>query len=132
MSGNAQNVQLGNADPRELLSSAKLAELLKEVAPGETLEPEVEEFLREHAEEFVESVTEYACQLAKHRNSKTLEARDIQYHLEKNWNIRVPGYGDDPKPLKRNPPNPVHLQRMQQVQKAQQQQQQQSHHQNPS
>ena len=39
----AQNVNLHTSDPRELISSAKLAELLQEVAPGETLRPEVEE-----------------------------------------------------------------------------------------
>ncbi|KAA8495338.1 Transcription initiation factor TFIID subunit 12 [Porphyridium purpureum] len=117
----SHNVNLHASDPREIISSAKLTELLQEVAPGETLRPEVEEMLRAHAEEFIESVTEQACKLARHRGGTTLEARDIQMHLEKNWNVRVPGYGDDPKPVRRAPPNPVHQQRLQQVQKAQQQ-----------
>ncbi|CAN8070894.1 unnamed protein product [Agarophyton chilense] len=106
---------------RELLPPEKLRELLHEVAPGEVLDPEVEEFLQEHVDEFVESVTEFGCLMAKHRRSKVLEARDIQFHLESAWNIRVPGYGDDPRPAKRNVTTPIHNARLQAVQKAQQQ-----------
>lgn len=79
----------------------RLLELLQEVAPGETMDKEVEEFLQEHVDEFVDSVTEFSCRFAKHRNSRTLEARDVNLYLEKGWNIRVPGFGDDPKPVRR-------------------------------
>lgn len=95
--------------------------MLQEVAPGEVLDPDVEEFLQEHVDEFVESVTEFACRLAKHRKSRTLEARDVQLHLEKNWNIRVPGYGDDPRPARRAAAAPVHNARLQAIAKSQQQ-----------
>lgn len=78
--------------------------------------------MQEHIDEFVESVTEFACRLAKHRKGKVLEARDLQHHLERGWNIRVPGYGDDPRPGKRTAPTPVHTARMQAIMKAQQQQ----------
>jgi transcription initiation factor TFIID subunit 12 len=33
------------------------------------------------AEEFVENVTQFACLLAKHRNSTTLEVKDLQLYL---------------------------------------------------
>lgn len=36
-----------------------------------------------------------ACRLAKLRQSSTLEMRDIQLILERNYNIRVPGYASD-------------------------------------
>lgn len=84
------------------------------------------QFLQEHVDEFVDSVTEYACRIAKHRNSRTVEARDFQVHLQTKWNIRVPGYGDDPRPpAKRNVSAPVHNARMQAIAKSQQQQHQQ-------
>jgi len=46
------------------------------------------------AEEFVESVTDFSCKLAKHRKSPVLEVRDVKLYLERNWNIRVPGFTD--------------------------------------
>ena len=36
-----------------------------------------------------------ACKLAKLRNSATLEARDLQMVLERQYNIRIPGFSTD-------------------------------------
>ena len=47
------------------------------------------------ADEFVDNVIAAACKLAKLRQSATLELRDIQLILERNYNIRVPGYASD-------------------------------------
>ena len=49
----------------------------------------------EVADEFVDQVIVAACRLAKLRQSSTLELRDLQLILERNYNIRVPGYASD-------------------------------------
>ncbi|KAI9801679.1 MAG: Transcription initiation factor TFIID subunit 12 [Piccolia ochrophora] len=88
-------------DGERVLSKKKLDELVRQVTGGgeglggEGLTPEVEESVLQIADEFVDQVIENACQLAKLRNSSTLEIRDIQLILERNYNIRIPGYASD-------------------------------------
>lgn len=78
-----------------ILSKRKLQELVKQINPDERLDPDAEELLLEVADEFVESVVSFACRLAKYRKSDTLDVKDVQLHLERNWNIRIPGYTND-------------------------------------
>jgi len=64
-----------------ILSKRKLQELLSQIDSAERLDPEIEDLLVDIAEDFVENVTTFACQLAKHRKSDTLEVKDMQLHL---------------------------------------------------
>lgn len=87
-------------DTDRVMSKRKLRELVKSIGidegDGETvIDGDVEELLLDLADDFVTNVTGFACRLAKHRKSDNLEPTDIQLHLERNWNIRIPGYSAD-------------------------------------
>jgi transcription initiation factor TFIID subunit 12 len=103
-------------DAHKLLSRAKLEALLEEVAPGERLDDDVVALLQEHIEDFVESALDYACRLAKHRKSRTIEARDVQLYLQKAWCQRVPGYGVEER-IRRRSEVPAHVKRMAEARK---------------
>lgn len=97
----------------EVLSKQRLQELVRELDPTEQLDDDVEEILLTIADDFIESTVSAACQLAKHRKGSTVEVRDIQLHLEKNWNMWLPGFGtDELKPHKRSALTEAHRQRM--------------------
>ncbi|KAK9450599.1 transcription initiation factor TFIID subunit A-domain-containing protein [Limtongia smithiae] len=99
-----------NGGTARVLSKRKLSELVKDMIStsssinGVTLngdqrdaniDGDVEELLLDLADEFVQSVASFSCRLAKHRKSTSLDVKDVQLHLERNWNIRIPGYNAD-------------------------------------
>jgi hypothetical protein len=67
-------------------------ELLQQIAPREIVDPAVEDFLLDVADDFIDSVTMFACMLAAHRNSDTLEITDVAAHLERAWDLVLPGF----------------------------------------
>lgn len=73
----------------------------------------MEELLLQLSDDFVESTVNAACALAKHRRSNTVHIKDIQLHLERNWNMWIPGFGtDELRPYKRASVTEAHKQRM--------------------
>ncbi|KAI1795727.1 transcription initiation factor TFIID subunit A-domain-containing protein [Ganoderma leucocontextum] len=72
-----------------------IQDLVSSIDPNVKIEPEVEDLLLDIADEFIDSVTNFGCRLAKHRGADTLEVKDLQLHLERNHNIRIPGFAGD-------------------------------------
>ncbi|KAL9603691.1 MAG: hypothetical protein Q9219_001010 [cf. Caloplaca sp. 3 TL-2023] len=112
-------------DGERVLGRKKLEELVRQVTggvegdEGETLTAAAEETLLDVADEFVDQVVTAACRLAKLRSSQTLELRDIQLVLERNYNIRVPGYASDElRTVKKVQPTPGWTQKLAAVQAA--------------
>eukprot|EP00127_Corallochytrium_limacisporum_P002993 Clim_evm40s144 gene=Clim_evmTU40s144 len=80
---------------RELLNRRALRELMNQIVPDKRVEHEVEGYLLQMADDFVERVTAAACSLARHRGAKSLGVQDVALHLKRYWGISVPGFGVD-------------------------------------
>ncbi|KAJ7827525.1 transcription initiation factor TFIID subunit A-domain-containing protein [Mycena olivaceomarginata] len=91
--GAARKAGAGGAG--EMSMRRTIHDLVASVDPNVKIEPEVEDLLLSIADEFIDSVTNFSCRLAKHRGGDTLEVRDLQLHLERNHNIRIPGFSSD-------------------------------------
>ncbi|KDQ57396.1 hypothetical protein JAAARDRAFT_78605 [Jaapia argillacea MUCL 33604] len=81
--------------PAEQSMRRSIQDLVSSIDPNVKIESEVEDLLLDIADEFIDSVTNFGCRLAKHRGGDTLEVRDLQLHLERNHNIRIPGFSTD-------------------------------------
>ena len=71
------------------------------------------------ADEFIDNVIISASRLAKLRGQQDLTIRDIQMVLERNHNIRIPGYSlDETRVVRKFQPAPGWTQKMNAVQAA--------------
>lgn len=114
-----QQQQSSFNDFPQFLTKTRLQDLVKEVDPTEQLDEEVEEMLLQLADDFVETTVNAACLLAKHRHANTVEVKDVQLHLERNWNMWIPGFGtDEVRPYKRATITEAHKQRLALIRKS--------------
>uniref|UniRef100_A0A0C9RQX9 TSA: Wollemia nobilis Ref_Wollemi_Transcript_898_2252 transcribed RNA sequence n=1 Tax=Wollemia nobilis TaxID=56998 RepID=A0A0C9RQX9_9CONI len=75
-----------------ILQKRTIHDLVAQVDPNETIDPELADFLLEFADDFIQSATQWACAYAKHRNSPIVDEKDMLLHLEHNWKLSIPGY----------------------------------------
>ncbi|XP_071818937.1 transcription initiation factor TFIID subunit 12-like [Apostichopus japonicus] len=102
-----------SSDNSQVLNKKKIQDLVREIDPNTQLDEDVEEMLLQIADDFIENIVTAGCQLAKHRKSSTLEVRDVLLHLERNWNMWIPGYtSEENRQVKRPAATEAHKQRM--------------------
>ena len=91
-----------NGDDAHAVSREMLEKMIKECAPGETFDEDVKTALLQLADDFVEEVAMQSHKLAKLRNADVIDVKDVALHLEREWDIVVPGTsGEELKPYKR-------------------------------
>lgn len=102
-----------------VVNKQRISELVREVDPNEQLDEDVEEMLLAIADDFIESTVNAACRLAKHRGARSLDVKDVQTYLERNWHMWIPGFGtDELRPYKRSQTTEAHKQRLALIRKA--------------
>ncbi|GBO32504.1 Transcription initiation factor TFIID subunit 12, partial [Araneus ventricosus] len=85
-----------------VLNKQRLQDLIREVDSNVQTDEETDELLLQLADEFIEDAVSTSCALAKHRKSSVLEVKDVQFALEKDWNMWIPGFGcEEPRPYKK-------------------------------
>jgi transcription initiation factor TFIID subunit TAF12 len=71
------------------------------------------QLMMEVADEFVDNVILAACRMARLRDDSQLSIADLQHVLERNYNIRIPGYSsDDVRVVRKVNPAPAWSQKM--------------------
>lgn len=106
-----------NARMGALIDRQKLESLMSTVDKNETLEDDVAEALLQYVEEYVGNIISSASRLAKHRHATKLEAKDVKYVLQREFNVALPNDTNAHGPPKRPAVN-VHQQRMALIEKA--------------
>ncbi|CAH8571823.1 unnamed protein product [Heterobilharzia americana] len=95
-----------------MFTSSSLSELLTEFEPHLQLDHDVEEVMTNLANEFIVNCAEKAQKLASHRGSSSVEGKDVAFCMEREWNIVVPGFISEERPMRKNLTSEAHRQRL--------------------
>uniref|UniRef100_A0A0R3S3S5 Transcription initiation factor TFIID subunit 12 n=1 Tax=Elaeophora elaphi TaxID=1147741 RepID=A0A0R3S3S5_9BILA len=107
----------------KLLEKDAMEALIKTVDPLEAVEDDVSDALLQLVEEFVDDVIEQTARVAKHRSAQKVEAKDVQYVLERRYKIFLPPGSvggvqpSDRNPYIKSPATEAHRQRMSLIKK---------------
>lgn len=109
---NSTNISNSILNSDQILPKQRLLDLVREIDITVNLEDEVEEILLSYVDEFVERCISGASLIAKNRDVKTIEVKDVQMFLNRNYNMWTPGFGtDELRPYKRSAMTDAHKQR---------------------
>ncbi|KAI3633699.1 hypothetical protein MIR68_008646 [Amoeboaphelidium protococcarum] len=80
-------------DSGHILKKEDIQSLIKQVDQNQNIEPDVQDVLLSIADDFLMNTITASISLAKHRNSDTLEAKDLALALQSQYGIKLPGFG---------------------------------------
>ena len=73
-----------------VLPSVNIKALTASITKKEVLDERVQASLAALADEIIDDVVEFACKLAKHRGSNTLQRDDVKLAFEKRFKLKMP------------------------------------------
>ncbi|XP_076273819.1 TATA-box binding protein associated factor 12 [Rhynchophorus ferrugineus] len=101
-----------SSEPVQIVTKQRLQDLVREIDQTLNLEDDVEEILLSYVDEFVDQCLNGAALIAKNRHCNSIEVKDVQQFLNRNYNMWTPGFGtDELKPYKRSLTIEAHKQR---------------------
>lgn len=104
---------MSSNEPMQVLTKQRLHDLVRETDSTLNLEEEVEELILSYVDEFVDRCLNGAALIAKNRDMSTIEVKDVQQFINRNYNMWTPGFGtDELKPYKRSLTTDAHKQRI--------------------
>jgi histone H3/H4 len=102
----------GSSEVSELISRQKLSLLAKDIDSCTVLEDDVINLLLKLSEDFIDTVVQGSCSLAKHRKSQTLDVADVKLCLSQQWDLQIPGFPVDENKHKKQQTGEAHKQRL--------------------
>lgn len=108
-----KTIQTNPNEQAQILTKQRLQDLIRDTDSTLNLEDEVEEIILGYVDEFVDRCLNGAALITKNRHGSTIEVKDVQQFLTRNYNMWTPGFGtDELRPYKRSLTTESHKQRL--------------------